>query len=247
MSYPRFFIDFDGKTGDFITLSGESALHISRSLRMRAGEKIICCNQDGTEFLCELTSFSSDTVEARVDTFEKSKAENEFETTLYQCCTKGEKMEFVIQKAVETGVDKIVPVLSDRCIVKYSEADRQKKITRWQKIALEAAKQSGRGKVPEVCKFCTFDEAVKSTENKVAFICYEDEERLSLKDFFENNKENVKNRGISFFVGPEGGISDREIETCKKFGISSVSLGKRILRTETAALYVLSCIGFEFN
>lgn len=251
MSYPRFFIESARKDGEYVSFDKSSSDHISRSLRMRPGEKVIACDENGIEYECELSYFSSDEVRGKVLSERKSEHELPIKVELYQCCPKGDKNEFIIQKCVELGMTSYIPVMSERCVVKYTSSDKEKKQARWQKIALEAAKQSGRGKIPFVGCVTDFEQAAeKASKADLCFVCYENEDGLTLKGLFEERKElfdiksGMEEKRIAFIVGSEGGLSEKEIEICKKYGIPSVGLGKRIMRTETAGIFVLSCIGY---
>ena len=243
MSYPRFFVENDGIDGSSIVLNGESAHHISKSLRMREGERIVVCDRKGNEYECVLMNFTADTVEAKIEDVRRCLSEPEYKITLYQACPKSDKMDMIVQKAVELGVNEIVAFMSERCIARYDAKDFEKKCARWQKIALEAAKQSGRGYVPTVRWLSDLNAVIaESTNGSTAFMCYEDEDQITLKAFLENKKEE---NNFSFIIGSEGGFSQKEADKCRNSGVLTVGLGNRILRTETASGYVLSCIAYE--
>lgn len=249
MSYPRFFISSGLSDDGFVTFTGESANHISRSLRMRQGEIVIGCDEDGNEYECELFAFTPDTVKGKVVSVRKNESELPVNVRIFQCCPKSDKTELIIQKGVELGMTSFVPVLSDRCVARYDSKDAEKKRMRWQKISLEAAKQSGRGKVPEIGSMTDFQSAVfECAKSDICFVCYENENGKTLKNILESNKEVFSasdgKKTVSFIVGPEGGLSEKEISLCLQNGIPSIGLGKRILRTETAGLFVLSCISY---
>ena len=243
---PRFFIDEsninvnEGETT--VTLTGDDAHHISRSLRMAAGEKIEACDKSGTVYLCELVSFLEKEVIARV--IESSYAESEPPTkiTLYQALPKGDKMETIIQKTVECGVSRIVPFRSEHCIVKLDAKDGEKKRERWQKISESAAKQSGRGIIPEVSAPLDFKIAIEEAlKCDLVLFCNEREKEKSLKDALCGTTAKT----ISVIIGAEGGFSQKEADYITERGASSVSLGKRILRCETAPTFILSAIAYE--
>ena len=243
MSYPRFFVDFDSVEGSSIVLDGESARHISRSLRMTVGEKIIVCDTKKNEYECVLESFSSESVTARVEDVRRCVSEPIYNAVVYQACPKSDKMDSIVQKAVELGAVGVVVFVSDRCIARYDESGFAKKCLRWQKIANEAAKQSGRGAVP----FIRFLPDLKSAVNEMtdrgeAFMCYEDEDTLTLKEYL---KQIESKTNISFLIGPEGGFSTKEAEYCREKGVQTVGLGKRVLRTETASGFVLASLAYE--
>lgn len=243
MSYPRFFVDLETIEGNTVTLDGESAQHISRSLRMKAGEKIVVCDSGKKEYECILEDFSPDTVTAKIVDVRRNVSEPEYNAVLYQACPKGDKMDSIVQKAVELGVSEIVAFMSDRCVARYDEKGFEKKCARWQKIAKEAAKQSGRGCVPCVRWLPDLKSAVgEGIKKGICFMCYEDEDALTLKTLL---KDSADGADYSFIIGPEGGFSEGEADYCRENGVKTVGLGKRILRTETASGYVLACISYE--
>ena len=243
MSYPRFFVESEIIEGNSVILDGESAHHISKSLRMKVGERIVVCDKKRNEYECVIESFSSESVEARIEDVRRSLSEPDYKITLYQACPKSDKMDVIVQKAVELGVNEIVAFLSDRCIARYDAKDFEKKCARWQKIALEAAKQSGRGYVPSVRWLSDLKKVIEDAEeNGQLFMCYEDEENVTLKQYLSEHRDE---NSFSFIIGSEGGFSPKEAEFCRQNGVRTVGLGQRILRTETASGYVLSCFAYE--
>lgn len=221
-------------------LFGESAKHISKVLRMNRGEEITLVTPDKTECLCKISDITSDSVS--VDVLTKSICQNEpnVEVTLYQALPKGDKMDYIIQKCVELGVTKIVPVVSARCISRPDTKSLAKKQVRWQKIALQAAMQSRRGIVPEVCECVSFSKAAElSKENDKTII------------FYEMGGESVKNiltetpKSIGIFIGSEGGFEQDEVDKITENGGKTATLGRRILRCETAPLAALSIIMYQ--
>lgn len=242
MSYPRFFVDVDTVEGNVIVLDGESAQHISRSLRMTAGQRIVVCDKTGNEYRCVLGGFTAESVSAVIEDVSRNASEPSYYATVYQACPKSDKMDSIVQKAVELGVSEIVAFMSSRCVVRYDEKDFEKKLARWQKIAAEAAKQSGRGRIPAVRRLGSLKEAVlEINERGGGFMCYEDEEALTLKEYLSESGNGDR---LSFVIGPEGGFSPEEADICRRNGIKTVGLGKRILRTETASGYVLACLSY---
>ena len=242
---PRFFIDKNDITDAHVTICGEDAKHISKVLRMKAGDAITLCDGCGSDYEAEIEKSDKDSVVASIISQKKSESEPNIEITLFQALPKSGKMEYIIQKCTELGINKIIPCIMDRCVVKLnSEADAKKKTQRYQSIALAAAKQSGRGIVPTVEMPATFDEMLDLIKRyDLSFAAYENEDGTTIKDIFKSAKD-IKS--IAFVIGPEGGISDGELEKIKTAGIQAVSLGKRILRTETAGETVLSMINYEF-
>lgn len=247
---PRFFVtasqigvrDNGQKT---VLIMGEDASHITRSLRMKQGEKITVCDMTRTEYECEIMT-TGETVCALVLSEEPSKNEPPYKAVLYQALIKGDKFDTVVQKAVECGVSEIVPVLTDRSIVRLNKAECRKKILRWQRIADEAAKQCGRGSLVTVSDLMTFKEAVAaSSADPLSLFCYEGESALSVKEALRSF-DSVPER-ISFMIGSEGGFSTAEAALAVESGMKSVTLGSRILRTETASSFLLSCLSYEFE
>ncbi|MBE6563268.1 MAG: 16S rRNA (uracil(1498)-N(3))-methyltransferase [Ruminococcaceae bacterium] len=247
---PRFFVtasqigvrDNGQKT---VLIMGEDASHITRSLRMKAGEKITVCDMARVEYECEIMT-TGETVCALVLSEETSKNEPPYEATLYQALIKGDKFDTVVQKAVECGVCRIVPVLTDRCIVRLNKAECRKKILRWQRIADEAAKQCGRGSLVTVCDMMTFKEAVAAAaKDDLSLFCYEGESAVSVAKAL-SEAENCPEK-VSFMIGSEGGFSTAEAALAVEGGMKSVTLGSRILRTETASSFLLACLSYEFE
>ena len=240
---PRFFIDDNQINGSSVTLTGDNAAHIGYSLRMRIGEKITVCTPDAIAHLCEITSISADTVEAKILSSEASGSEPPYFARLFMALPKGDKMEYVIQKSVECGVSQIIPFESERTIVRLDAKSAEKKRERYQKIAEAAASQCGRGIIPEVTMPLRYREAIAmAARSPLAFMCWEDEKAVSLPALIKGAPDRSD---ISFIVGAEGGISKSEAEEAKALGIKTVTLGERILRCESAPPFVLaflSCI-----
>ena len=244
---PRFFIrqnqieEIDGVKS--VKITGDDAHHISRALRMAAGEKIEVVDMQKNLYLCELNGFFEGRVTAKI--IEEGKAETEPPCfiRLYQALAKGDKMETIIQKSIECGACEIVPFASERCVVKIDKKDEAKKIDRWQKIAESAAKQSGRGIVPTVKNVLSFKELLSSLKGTVLF-CYEGEDTVSIKKALQNSKITGD---VSVIIGSEGGFSQKEAELFRQNGAISVGLGKRILRCETAPTFALACICYELE
>lgn len=227
----KFFVDKCQVFVDNITVTGTDVNHISRVLRMREGDEIKICDKEGTDYYCEIESIEKDSVSCKILSKETCMAEPSVKVTLYQCIPKSGKMDSIIQKAVELGVYEIVPVLSKRCVAKGEKSDR------WQKISFEAAKQCGRGIIPKVHQAMSFKDAVKSlSEKELALFPYEEATDGSLRDI----PTDVKSVGI--IIGPEGGFDKSEVEEGKKLGAKIITLGKRILRTETAGSTVISIV-----
>lgn len=247
---PKFFVEPSQIYDEEVLIFGDDAHHITSSLRMKIGDPITVCNMNKRDYDCIISSVSGGIIHAEIISSSICEAEPDYSITVYQCLPKGDKMEYVIQKAVELGASSIVPVLSSRCIAKpsgYDKNGKDKKSDRYSRIAYEAAEQSGRGIVPVVHDCISFERAVElAKSDAISFICYEDEKQNGIRKFIASKKnEGMKNNSISFFIGPEGGFSPEEISHAKENGIESVGLGNRILRTETASGFVLSVLSYE--
>lgn len=235
---PRFFVD--SVSGDKISIRGNDAYHIGRSLRMRLGDVITVC-ADRVEYRAKILSISDKEVVCDVLSAEESANEPTVNVVLYQALPKSDKMDLIVQKAVELGVYKIVPVITARCVSRPAKSGYEKRVERYNKIALEAAKQSGRGYVPEVTNFISFDECIaEMKECDESFMCYEKGGVSLSKTGLSDAAEGVKTIGL--FIGCEGGFETHEAESCGLAGVTVVSLGPRILRCETAPLAALSVI-----
>lgn len=241
----RFFINRENIKGKKIIIKGEDVRHIANVLRLRTGDRAVLCDGEGKDYIVSIMNIDKNSVITELLNIEKSVGEIDLDITIYQGVPKSTKMDLVIQKCTELGANKVVPVVSERTVVKLiSKNDEIKKINRWQKIALEAAKQSNRGKIPSICMPMSFVNAVKDSLNKdLVLIPYEEEKDTGLKEIL--SKEKPKNIGI--FIGPEGGFADKEVQLAIEHKAKAVTLGKRILRTETAALTTLCCILYEYN
>lgn len=233
---PRFFVNNRQILTDCITIEKPDSVHIGRSLRMRLGDDItVCC--EGLEYGCKIRSISDENVICDIISKEISKNEPDVRVTLYQALTKGDKLETIVQKAVELGAMKICPVLTNRCVARADKNSFEKKRERLQRIALEAAKQSGRGMIPQVSDLLTFEQCAQQlSENDLALICYE-HGGSSLCDAGLKN-----NSSIGIFIGSEGGFEQSEVELCSSKGAAVISLGRRILRCETAPIAAISIV-----
>lgn len=233
-----FFTDENISSEDYI-ITGENARHIEKSLRMKPGEELTLCTPDKTQCNCEIAEISPGQVFVKIK--EKFPCENEpdVKITLYQALPKGDKMDYIVQKCVELGVSRIVPVISARCISRPDEKSLKKKSERWQKIALQASMQSRRGIIPVVENAVSFEQAVKNADNDLNIIFYEcGGERVS--SIIES-----KPYTIGMFIGSEGGFEEKEVQSVLNKGGKAATLGKRILRAETAPLAALSIIMYQ--
>ena len=226
------------------TIEGEDVKHISKVLRCKIGEELEVCDSDNNEYICEITNIDKSTVE--LDILEKVdiKRESDLKIKLYQGLPKGPKMEMILQKLTEVGVDEIILVQTKRSVVKVDDKKEDKKIERWERIIYEAAKQSKRGKIPKLRGVLSFKEALVDMQNNDFNIApYENERTKSIKQAIKSL--DISNIGI--FVGPEGGFDESEIEAIENINGQSVSLGPRILRTETASVVASSIVLYELS
>ena len=243
---PRFFADSgcfseDGKT---VLIFGDDAAHISRVLRMKPGDALTVCDGNGRDFFTEIRSIG-DTVVCDVKDTRDSLTEPPYSVTVYQALVKGDRFDTVLQKATELGATEFVPIISSRCVVTLEKKEYEKKLARWQRIVYEASKQCGRGKIPTVREPMRFSDAVKeAAEASLPLFCYEGEGTKPLSHLTEECK---KPESVSVVIGPEGGFSDDEVTAARDARMLLTGLGKRILRTETAAPFVLACISYRYE
>lgn len=242
----HFYVEPEAVTKDTVRITGGDVNHIKNVLRMHPQDEIIVLDGAGMEYRCKIETISEEVI-TRVLEAKKTEAELSVRLLLFQGLPKKDKMELIIQKAVELGVSEIIPVLTKRTVVKLEDKKKeQKKLERWQAIAEAAAKQSGRGSIPKVREAVKFTEAVKmAAALDEALIPYE------LAEGMEEARERVRGlhdkKTVGIFIGPEGGFEEDEIALATKAGIHPITLGKRILRTETAGLCILSVIMFELE
>jgi len=239
------------------TFSGEDARYLSDVLRMQTGECICLCDGARTDFAGKILELTRDRVTVELIGRELNQTEPPYRAVMYQALVKGDKMELIIQKGVELGVSEIIPVSCIRSIVKLETKDSDRKIARWQKIAGEAARQSGRGMIPKIGAPLPFAKAIKQARQNsdLVFLPWEGEKSHPLFDLLEEFASHLPGPSqpssefalikdalpcISFFIGPEGGFDPKEIDMATAEDIKTVTLGRRILRTETAGLAVLS-------
>ena len=236
----RFYVDNDKIRNDKIIITGNDVNHIKNVLRMRPGDELIICNGQGKDCYCIIDRVSDTEIETVVKSVLDTDTELPVKITLFQGLPKSDKMELIIQKAVELGVYEIVPVMTARCVVKLSDSKREdKKLARWQSISESAAKQSQRGIIPKILPVMSFMEAVTyASTMDLKVIPYENEKGMTATRDILSGIKNCRTVGI--FIGPEGGFENSEVDLAKKYNIMPISLGKRILRTETAGLALLS-------
>ena len=241
----RFFTEPENINGNTAVIV-EDAAHITRDQRMNIGDSILLFDGTGDEYEAKLTAVDKDRCEAEITSSSFSEQEPSVKVTIYQGIPKSGKMEGIIQKSVELGVYRIVPVAMDRCVSKLDGGKKEaEKIKRWNKVAVEAAKQCGRGILPQVMPAVGFDEAISEmTKDDLAIMPYEMLAHNGVRSFKKVLSETTA-ATISVIIGPEGGFSDSEAERAKESGLSLVGLGKRILRTETVSSAVLAMIMYE--
>ena len=239
---PRFFAPSDAFCNNCVTITGDDAFHIARSLRMAVGDGITVADMQGRQHRCRLTKIRDEACECEILSTEEGNTESPAEITLYMGYPKGDKLEVVIQKSVELGALRIVPFESSRCVKKPKSEKIEKQIARLQRIAEEAAKQCGRSRLPHVMPPVSYAAALKeAAECELALFCYEGDGTVSLKSALEGAKSK---KTVSVIVGCEGGFSEKEAEEARAAALIPVSLGPRILRCETAPAYVLSAISY---
>lgn len=249
---PKFFVKNEQVNQGKINILGDDVNHIKNVLRMKNEDTFCVCNVDSSEnYLVKIEEIGKEKIICDIIEKMQNSAESNVKVHIYQGLPKSDKMELIIQKSVELGVDKITPVEMKRCVVKLDGKDKIKKIERWQKIAEVAAKQSGRDIIPEMCPVQNVKEiSDEFSEFDLVLLCYENEKDVLLKNVLQklhSEKDSVNQLNIAVIIGPEGGVDFSEVEYMKQSGAKVVSLGSRILRTETVALTMLSIIMYEFE
>lgn len=240
----HFFVDKNNISDKNVIIEGKDYNHIKNVLRMHPGEEIsVGNNEDDNEYRCIIESFEEDRVICKLIFVKKADVELPSKVYLYQCLPKADKMELIIQKCVELGVTEIIPVASKRCVVKLDDKKASSKISRWQSIAEAAGKQSKRAIVPLIGQVKSFKEAINDANKAdIKIIPYEMSEGMDeTKKIFSSIKPG---QSVAVFIGPEGGFDETEIEYATEAGVTPISLGKRILRTETAGMTVMAWISF---
>lgn len=232
---PRFFMT--ERDGDTAFLSAEDAGHIARVLRMHPGDPLVLSDGQGNDCDCVLEYVDAQGAAAHILRRYRNQTEPDVEITLYQALPKGDKMEFIIQKAVELGASRVVPVLTRRCISRPDAASFSRKLIRYRKIAAEAAKQCGRGKIPEVGELLEWKTALEQMRQAALGIVFYEGGGARVRDLFEQGISDV-----ALLIGSEGGFEESEIADCEAAGIHRATLGRRILRCETAPLAALTLV-----
>ncbi|MGN8799951.1 16S rRNA (uracil(1498)-N(3))-methyltransferase [Candidatus Merdisoma sp. HCP28S3_D10] len=239
----RFFAE-PGQIGEKeIVITGADVNHIRNVLRMRADEEVLIADGQGAEYRCKLTDLGENEVRAQILWKLDGNAELASAVTLFQGLPKSDKMDLIVQKCVELGVDRIVPVSTKRAVVKLDAKKEQTRLKRWNTISESAAKQSGRGVIPEVSGVMSFEKALEDAKKlDVLLIPYERAEHMA-----ETRRvmgEIRPGQSVGIFIGPEGGFEESEVEEAVAAGARAITLGRRILRTETAGLAVMAMLGY---
>lgn len=250
----KFFVKREYINNDVVEIRDDDFNHISNSLRLKTGDKIIVSTEDKFDFIVELKDFKKDYVTGLIIKKLKNKTEPSINVDIGQAIPKSRNIEFVIQKGTEIGANKFIPLYTERTIVKLNQKKEKKRLKRWESIVKEAAKQSKRGNIPQINRIINISKINKVSElfnqYDLILLLYTKEDRSGIKSVLKKYKdENIKN--ILLLIGPEGGFSKDEVKLFKKiegdFILETVTLGERILRTETAGLTALSAILYEFG
>ena len=237
----RFFAQPEELAGDSVILTGENAQH-AKVLRLKSGEEVLVCDGDGQECLCRVAEFDGKELTLTVCDRRDSVTEAAVRVSVYMAFPKADKLEHVIQKATELGAYEIVAFPSGRCVSRPDEKSLKKKLERWQKIAASAAEQSGRGRIPQVIALGSYAEALsRAAQADKALMFYENEQAVTLKMALSGGGYKT----VSLLTGPEGGLEEKEVEQARAAGLQVCTLGKRILRCETAPLCALSAVMYD--
>ena len=237
----RFFVEAQDLSGDTLHLTGENFQH-AKVLRLKPGERMLVCDGQGEEALCAVRQVGAAELELEVLERRESETEAAVRVSVYMAFPKADKLEHVIQKATELGVYQIVAFPSARCVSRPEEKSLKKKLERWQKIAASAAEQSGRGRIPQVIALGSYAEAIsRASRADKALLFYENEQAVTLKMALSGGEYHT----VSLLTGPEGGLEEREVAEAREVGLQVCTLGKRILRCETAPLCALSAVMYD--
>ena len=237
----RFFVTPDELQPDFLVLTGENAQH-AKVLRIKCGEEVLVCDGQGGEAVCTVSDVSPGQVSLVVKKRQDSASEAAVKVSVYMAFSKGDKLEHVIQKATELGAYEIIAFPSSRCVSRPDDKSLKNKLERWQKIAASAAEQSGRGVIPKVLALKSYDEAIdRAAQADMPILFYENEQATTLRMALDSKPFAT----ASFLTGPEGGLEPSEVEKASQAGLQVCTLGKRILRCETAPLCALSAVMYH--
>lgn len=249
----HFFVEPSQICGTRVTIEGEDVNHIRNVLRLKPGDEISVSNGiDGRDYRCGVEEITDTHVVCRLRFIKEEGVELSAKVSLFQGLPKGDKMELVIQKTVELGVHEIIPVAMKRCVVKLDEKKAKSKIARWQGIAEAAAKQSKRAVIPQIHDVMSYQQALEYAKDMdVKLVPYEMENILDGTSGMEGTKREIgslkSGQRIAVFIGPEGGFDESEIQAAVELGMRPITLGRRILRTETAGLTIMSWIMYQLE
>lgn len=241
----RFFVGSKQITHPSVTISGSDVAHIRRVLRLQPGQRVEIVDEESVLYEVELEEVGATRVRARVIREIMTAPEEPLAITVAQGVPKGDKMDLIVQKATELGVSRVVPLMSERVVTRPAPERRAARVGRWRKLALEAAKQSKRRSVPRISEFLALEAFCREDECRdLRLILWEEETANRLRSLLVSARGR---RSVALIIGPEGGFSREEVEVARSWGFTAVSLGPRILRTETVALSVLSVIQYELG
>ena len=241
---PRFYIPNPHIQDGLLKIEGDEVKHIRKVLRLKAGDEILVFDGSGKEFEGTIVEEGRSSVMVKVQDIFSSKGDSSLEVTLAQSLLKGEKMDYLIQKATELGVKEIIPFFSSRSVPLLEKSRRPNRHHRWGKIAVEASKQCGRGVVPKIESLQDYSGMLRAASTDHLRLILWEGGGIKLKEVLESSGEKTK---IFFVIGPEGGFSPDEVDKAKRAGFVAVTLGKRILRAETASLCLLSILQYEWG
>ena len=248
---PKFFVsNKEILNNEKIIIENEDYNHIKNVLRKNINDELYICNiDDGKNYLCKIIEIKDGKITLNIESTLISNSESNLDITIFQGLPKADKMELIIQKSVELGVNNIVPTIMKRCVVKIEQKDKNKKIDRWQKIAQVASKQSGRDKITKIAECIDIKDIVNIiNEYDTLLLAYEEEKTNSIKQEIQKLKELDKNSyKIAVIIGPEGGLAKEEVMLLKEAGAKVITLGNRILRTETVSLTISSILMYELG
>jgi 16S rRNA (uracil1498-N3)-methyltransferase len=241
---PRFYVPYPQIENGMLRIEGNEVRHIRRVLRLKAGDEIIVFNGSVKEYNGTIVEEDPSSVVIRIQNIFPSPKESPLEITLAQSLLKGEKMDYLIQKVTELGIKEIIPFFSSRSVPLLDKSKKLKRLHRWERIAIEASKQCGRGMIPKIELFKDYSEMLETSSPDFLRLILWEGEGVRLKEVLEGSKEKTK---IFFIVGPEGGLSHEEVTDAKGKGFIPITLGRRILRSETASLCLLSILQYEWG
>ena len=246
---PKFFVESNQINEDEIVIQNDDVNHIKNVLRAKIGDNLDICNYMTSEnYNCKIDEINDKYIKCKIIDRVNSNVESKVKVSIFQGLPKADKMELIIQKSVELGAYDITPVEMKRCVVKLNDKEKQKKVQRWQKISEVAAKQSGRDIIPKINDIVNVNQLCeKFKEYDLVLVAYEKEKLHTLKKELQKIDKSQNNIKIAIIIGPEGGIEEKEIELFKENKAKIITLGSRILRTETVALNMISIITYELD